>query len=169
MKKTAQAFFILSSLMLALVISITEIHGVPFWGAKQSSPADTPIETLKPGEFIWEENLEPGGPIAIVVSLPEQMAYVYRNGLRIGVTTVSTGKKGHRTPTGVFTILNKDKTIAPGNTATPQCLTPNASPGTALPSMQEACLVTRLHMAVFTCHPSSHASFLASPIKARPL
>lgn len=109
MKKTAQAFYTLSSLMLTLVISISEIHGVPFWGAKQSSPADTPIETLKPGEFIWEENLEPGGPVAVVVSLPEQMAYVYRNGLRIGVTTVSTGKKGHRTPTGVFTILNKDK------------------------------------------------------------
>ncbi|NJN47182.1 MAG: L,D-transpeptidase, partial [Candidatus Competibacteraceae bacterium] len=56
-----------------------------------------------------EGQLEPSGPIVIVVSLPEQRASVYRNGVRIGIATVSTGKRGHRTPTGVFTILNKDK------------------------------------------------------------
>src|SRR5258708_30809991 len=33
--------------------------------------------------------------------------YVYRNGVRIGRSTVSTGKKGHTTPTGMFTILQK--------------------------------------------------------------
>ena len=44
----------------------------------------------------------------MIVSLPEQLAYVYRNGVVIGVATVSTGKKGHETPTGVFTILQKD-------------------------------------------------------------
>ena len=33
--------------------------------------------------------------------------YVYRNGVRIGRSTVSTGAKGHRTPTGVFTVLQK--------------------------------------------------------------
>jgi hypothetical protein len=43
------------------------------------------------------------------VSLPEQLARVYRNGVSIGVAKVSTGKPGHVTPTGVFTILNKDK------------------------------------------------------------
>jgi hypothetical protein len=47
--------------------------------------------------------------VVVVVSLPEQRVFVYRNGVRIGVATASTGKKGHRTPTGVFTILNKDK------------------------------------------------------------
>jgi hypothetical protein len=33
--------------------------------------------------------------------------YVYRNGVRIGRSTVSTGKPGKRTPTGVFTVLQK--------------------------------------------------------------
>ncbi|RYD64959.1 MAG: L,D-transpeptidase, partial [Sphingomonadales bacterium] len=33
----------------------------------------------------------------------------YRNGVPIGVSTVSTGKPGHRTPLGVFTILQKAK------------------------------------------------------------
>jgi len=37
------------------------------------------------------------------------LAYVYRNGVIIGASTVSTGKKGHETPTGVFTILQKNE------------------------------------------------------------
>ncbi len=45
----------------------------------------------------------------MVVSLKAQRAYVYRNGVRIGASTVSTGMKGHRTPTGIFTILQKKK------------------------------------------------------------
>jgi hypothetical protein len=35
--------------------------------------------------------------------------HVYRNGIRIAVSTCSTGKPGHATPTGVFTVLQKDK------------------------------------------------------------
>jgi len=62
---------------------------------------------LKPGEYAWHPELSPRGPIVMIVSLPEQMAYVYRNGVIIGASTVSTGKKGHETPTGVFTILQK--------------------------------------------------------------
>ena len=45
----------------------------------------------------------------MVVSLTEQRAYVYRNGVEIGYTTVSTGKPGHETPTGILTITQKDK------------------------------------------------------------
>jgi hypothetical protein len=62
---------------------------------------------LEPGEFIWHPEIAPAGPITMIVSLPEQLAYVYRNGVVIGVATVSTGKPGHETPTGVFTILQK--------------------------------------------------------------
>ena len=47
--------------------------------------------------------------MAIIVSIPEQLVYVYRNGIRIAVSTCSTGKAGHDTPTGVFTILEKAK------------------------------------------------------------
>jgi hypothetical protein len=49
------------------------------------------------------------GPVAMVVSITEQRAYVYRNGILIGATTVSTGRPGHLTPTGVFTVLQKQK------------------------------------------------------------
>lgn len=82
---------------------------VPFWGARESSPVQTAPSALKPGEWVWNASAAPAGPIAVVVSLTEQRAYVYRNGVLIGTTTVSTGRQGHETPTGVFTILQKDK------------------------------------------------------------
>ncbi|MGB5737177.1 MAG: L,D-transpeptidase [Thiohalocapsa sp.] len=96
-------------LVLLLCVTTEALLATPFWGANRSSPADTPLDALAPGEFIWEGGVEQDGPVVVVVSLPEQMAYVYRNGVRIGVSTVSSGKSGHGTPTGVFTILNKDK------------------------------------------------------------
>jgi L,D-transpeptidase catalytic domain len=64
--------------------------------------------TLKPGEYVWEPERAPEGPLLIVASITEQVAYVYRNGVRIARSSVSTGRPGHRTPTGVFTILEKE-------------------------------------------------------------
>jgi len=45
----------------------------------------------------------------ILISIPEQTMHVYRNGILIGRSSVSTGSKGHETPGGVFTILQKSK------------------------------------------------------------
>ncbi len=67
------------------------------------------VHALEPGEFTWQPELSPSGPLAVVVSLPDQLVHVYRNGIRIAVSTCSTGKPGHETPTGVFTVLQKDK------------------------------------------------------------
>lgn len=69
--------------------------------------AQTPVDGLQSGEFVWTPQLAPRGPLVIVISLPAQRAYVYRNGVRIGTSTVSTGRAGHETPSGVFTILQK--------------------------------------------------------------
>jgi len=63
---------------------------------------------LKPGEYVWEPERAPEGPLLIVASITEQAAYVYRNGICIARSSVSTGRSGHRTPTGVFTILEKE-------------------------------------------------------------
>jgi hypothetical protein len=100
---------LLASVALFLALAAPVSAAVPTWGAKQSSPADTPPSTLKAGEWIWGGTPVAPGPMAVIVSLTEQRAYAYRNGILVGVTTVSTGKKGHETPTGVFTILQKDK------------------------------------------------------------
>lgn len=64
---------------------------------------------MKPGDYVWEPEKSPHGLVAVIVSIPDQRVHVYRNGIRIGKSTCSTGKKGHSTPTGVFTILQKDK------------------------------------------------------------
>src|SRR5215468_11062357 len=64
--------------------------------------------TLKPGVYVWEPERAPEGPLLIVASITEQVAYVYRNGIRIARSSCSTGRPGHRTPTGVFTILEKE-------------------------------------------------------------
>ena len=64
--------------------------------------------TLKPGQYVWEPERAPEGPLLIVASVTDQVAYVYRNGICIARSSVSTGRPGHRTPTGVFTILEKE-------------------------------------------------------------
>ena len=64
-------------------------------------------DELKPGDYIWLPEISPAGPVVLVISLPDQQLYVFRNAVRIGRSTVSTGKKGHKTPTGVFTILQR--------------------------------------------------------------
>ena len=73
--------------------------------APASAPASTPAtrpaqDSLKPGEFLWRPEIAPSGPIVRVVSLDEQRAYVYRNGMAIGVSTTSSGKVGKEPPTG---------------------------------------------------------------------
>ena len=100
-----------------LFLSVTSVvvqapalaDSVPFWGAKASVPIDTPMTQLKKGEFLWMAEAVTTGPVVMVVSITEQRAYVYRNGVLIGATTVSTGRPGHQTPTGVFTVLQKQK------------------------------------------------------------
>jgi lipoprotein-anchoring transpeptidase ErfK/SrfK len=52
-----------------------------------------------------EEALQRG--VLIVVSLPSQRAFVFRNGELWGSSRVSTGRSGHETPVGTFPILQK--------------------------------------------------------------
>jgi len=70
-------------------------------------PAGKPTGSLKPGDYWWKPQLSPEGPVVVLVSLPLQTMHVYRNGILIGRSTVSTGSKGRSTPPGVFTILEK--------------------------------------------------------------
>jgi hypothetical protein len=51
------------------------------------TPVVAPPTTLKPGEYVWHPEASPRGPMVMVVSLDEQVAYVYRNGVLIGATT----------------------------------------------------------------------------------
>lgn len=76
----------------------------------QGAPTGKPTGALKPGQYWWNPQLSPQGPVVVLVSIPQQTMHVYRNGILIGRSTVSTGTKGHDTPGGVFTILEKKET-----------------------------------------------------------
>src|ERR1700719_3588905 len=119
---------------------------VPFWGAKASVPIDTPINQLKKGEFLWMGEAVTTGPVVMVVSITEQRGYVYRNGILIGAATVSTGRPGHLTPTGVFTVLQKQKEHKS-----------TIYDGAATPCMPGDCRATPNHTAAFICPASSHS------------
>ncbi len=73
----------------------------------EGTPTGKPTGPLKPGEYWWQPQLSPSGPVVALVSIPQQTMHVYRNGILIGRSTVSTGSKGHATPGGVFSILEK--------------------------------------------------------------
>ena len=79
--------------------------------AAMPAAAQLPIlpepSALRPGQYAWQPETSPSGPVLVLVSLTEQVARVHRDGIEIGITTVSTGRPGHVTPTGVFTILQK--------------------------------------------------------------
>lgn len=74
---------------------------------KEAAPSEQ--TGLAPGQFEWHPERSPSGPLLIVVSIDDQVAYVYRNAVLIARSTVSTGAPGHDTPTGVFTILQKNR------------------------------------------------------------
>ncbi len=110
MERAIQSLCLVLSVMGGVVARAPALaDSVPFWGAKASVPIDTPISQLKKGEFLWMGEAVTTGPVVMVVSITEQRGYVYRNGILIGATTVSTGRPGHLTPTGVFTVLQKQK------------------------------------------------------------
>jgi len=75
--------------------------------ATETGDVLTEAASLDPGEFVWEPSRASEGAVEVVVSIPLQRAYVYRGGTLIGITTVSTGRPGHETPTGTFEILQK--------------------------------------------------------------
>ncbi|WP_288923963.1 L,D-transpeptidase family protein [uncultured Ottowia sp.] len=62
---------------------------------------------IAPGRSFWLPELSPAGPVVAVVNLYTQHAQIYRNGIAIGYTSVSTGKRGYGTPTGRFQVLEK--------------------------------------------------------------
>ena len=62
---------------------------------------------LEPGQSIWRPDPAATGPVRIVVSIPLQVAYVFKGPTLIGASSVSTGKAGYDTPVGAFTVLQK--------------------------------------------------------------
>jgi hypothetical protein len=65
------------------------------------------VSSLRPGQYVWAPGVAPAGPILLIVNVKTQRAVLFRNGVPIAATTISTGREGRETPTGVFTVLQK--------------------------------------------------------------
>nr|WP_283938102.1 L,D-transpeptidase family protein [Sphingomonas caseinilyticus] len=62
---------------------------------------------LGPGQFVWEPKAASTGPLFLVIDLTRQLALLYRGGVPIAASTISSGSEGRETPTGEFSILEK--------------------------------------------------------------
>jgi len=63
----------------------------------------------RPAVAAWPSNDSLKGPVQIVVSLPHQRMTLYKAGKKIATSRVSTGKSGHRTPSGIFSVIQKNR------------------------------------------------------------
>ena len=102
MKKLTLALALLAATPLATPLSAQQVQ----LGGR---PLLTATSQLKNGEYIWAPELSPSGSLLFVVNLDTQRAVLFRNGVPMAATTLSSGKTGNETPTGVFTILQKNK------------------------------------------------------------
>jgi lipoprotein-anchoring transpeptidase ErfK/SrfK len=63
---------------------------------------------LKPGQYVWEKRASEAKDLRIVAVIDIQRIYVFDGSTLVAFSTISTGKKGHATPTGSFKILQKN-------------------------------------------------------------
>jgi len=84
----------------------------------QPAPADTPFVIkrvlpiegpIKYGEWHWDEDGVPPGPLVMTVDLDARVISVFRGGYEIGAAAVMLGTDEHPTPLGRFPILSKER------------------------------------------------------------
>jgi lipoprotein-anchoring transpeptidase ErfK/SrfK len=64
---------------------------------------------IRYGEWHWDDQGVPAGPIVITVDLDARVLSVFRNGYEIGAATVLVGTDEYPTPLGTFPILAKQR------------------------------------------------------------
>ena len=64
-------------------------------------------DSVAPGKYLWRNVPEEAGDERVVISLGEQLAYLYRGNELMAVASVSSGRDGRESPPGVFHVLSK--------------------------------------------------------------
>lgn len=80
--------------------------------AEETVALDAAAMALQPNRYVWAEQVEADPvtmPVTVVVSIPQQRAFVYRGDRLVAASAVSTGKLGNDTPMGVYPILQKNE------------------------------------------------------------
>ena len=86
----------------------TVLMGLPRPAGSEGSEEVAGVPLIPPAGLAPKAPAATASPVRVVVSLPQQKAYVFRGGALIATAPVSTGRPGHPTPTGTFTILQKN-------------------------------------------------------------
>ena len=118
MKKLALALALTGSCVLATSLSSTPAFALETYEAKmEASDAASQArldmlnafgpKSLKPGQYVWRDVPAGAGGERVVVSLSDQLAFLYRGDALMAVSTISSGGPGRDTPTGIFSVLNK--------------------------------------------------------------
>lgn len=116
---------------------------------------------LKPGEFAWvpAAAMPKTGVTSVLISMRQQMGYVFRGGKLVAITTVSTGTKNHPTDPGRWPIIGKKKF----HRSTKYSNAP-------MPHMQRLDKWGRaLHGGVVPGYPASHGCIRLPPLLAKRL
>jgi hypothetical protein len=94
----------------------------------------------------------PNGPLMIVVSIASQRVSLYADGTYVAHGPVSTGMRGHPTPIGIFTVLQKDRYHHS-----------NIYSGAPMPFMQRITWSgVAIHQGVLPGYPASHGCIRTS-------
>ena len=64
---------------------------------------------LAPGQYRWLRAIPAAGETKVVIDRLTQTFYVYRGNQLIGVSSMSSGKKGKETPLGFWAVMRKQK------------------------------------------------------------
>jgi lipoprotein-anchoring transpeptidase ErfK/SrfK len=131
-----------------------------FWpdsdpGVSRPAPAGPPPQrhhkTVRrhPGpkdEVVAKESAKPHGPLVIAISIDKQTLKIYDDNGFFAETPISTGMRGHPTPMGVFSVIQKDKFHRS-----------NIYSGAPMPYMQRITWSgVAIHAGVLPGYPASH-------------
>lgn len=117
-KQLAFALALTGSCVLATSLSSTPALALETYQAKmEASDAASQARVdmirafgpkhLRPGQYVWRTVPEAAGAERVVISLSDQLAYLYRGATLMAVATISSGEPGRDTPTGIFAVRNK--------------------------------------------------------------
>jgi lipoprotein-anchoring transpeptidase ErfK/SrfK len=117
MRQLALALAVTGALALsvpAYPLQATETYGARVTASAASRAAlDDLVEVfgtdrIKPGKYLWRKDADSvQGQERIVISLENQLAFLYRGDTLVAAASISTGRDGRESPAGVFQVLNK--------------------------------------------------------------
>jgi lipoprotein-anchoring transpeptidase ErfK/SrfK len=118
MMRLASALALMGSCVLATTVVSTPASALETYAAQmEASDAASQAridmleafgpKRLRPGQYLWRDVPESAGPERVVVSLSDQLAYLYRGDTLMAVAAISTGRDDKPSPTGIFSVLEK--------------------------------------------------------------